>query len=76
MVGSEGSSVEDEAGDDEVPSIDVHQPGDREKAALGPRDVDGDPPDAVGGKDDRSEGPEDRAPAPPDEATQRQPDGR
>ncbi|CAN5552635.1 hypothetical protein BH10ACT1_BH10ACT1_13070 [soil metagenome] len=51
--------------DADVPSIDVHQPGDSDEAGLGPREVDGDPPDAVGGDDDRSGGPEERAPKAP-----------
>lgn len=63
-----GDEHEGSADEESVPSIDVHQPGDPATAGLGPRPVEGDPPDAVGGEDDRSGGPEERAPEPPTEA--------
>ena len=51
---------------EEVPSVETHQPGHDDDSALGPREVEGDPPDVVGGRDDRSGGPAERAPDPPE----------
>lgn len=63
-AGDHTEDRDDEGGG--VPSIDVHQPGHSAEATLPPRDVHGDPPDAVGAADDKGGGPEDRAPDPPE----------